>query len=621
MKAVRLYGSSFIILCYIAVFIDITNGVCRVCEFHKKFPNATKSCKNMRETCPVNMVKGTCSNCQGTCADPNKLDGCHSSCEFTQTCVCPEGYLLKNSSCVAPDDCPMPSIGETCPVNMVKGTCSNCQGTCADPNKLDGCHSSCEFTQTCVCPEGYLLKNSSCVAPDDCPMPSIGETCPVNMVQGTCSNCQGTCADPNKLDGCHSSCEFTQTCVCPEGYLLKNSSCVASDDCPMPSIGETCPVNMVKGTCSNCQGTCADPNKLDGCHSSCDFTQTCVCPEGYLLKNSSCVAPDDCPMPSIGETCPVNMVQGLCSNCQGTCADPNKLDGCHSSCEFTQTCVCPEGYLLKNSSCVVPDDCGRCIVLNENVYIQCSSNGSCLAKDGIRRCNCNPGYTGDGVTCQVAVYSDCSNAYTSGVTEDGVYEIMPTGWTGQQFNAYCEMNIDGGGWTVIQRRVDGSVLFNRNWDEYKEGFGTPEGETWLGNDKISFLTSSRNYEFRVDVISQTRGSLHTKYDLFRIGNEDEKYKLTLGTIGESTVANHDYMDRLRGVQFTTMDQDNDAEPTYNCATRWGGGGGWWLAGCSDVFFNGLYNFNDWNGICVDAKGSIGKDCGLTYVEMKIRPVL
>lgn len=81
------------------------------------------------------------------------------------------------------------------------------------------------------------------------------------------------------------------------------------------------------------------------------------------------------------------------------------------------------------------------------------------------------------------------------------------------------------------------------------------------------------------------------------------------------------MDRLRGVQFTTMDQDNDAEPTYNCATRWGGGGGWWLAGCSDVFFNGLYNFNDWNGICVDAKGSIGKDCGLTYVEMKIRPVL
>ncbi|KAL7976121.1 hypothetical protein Chor_008369 [Crotalus horridus] len=57
----------------------------------------------------------------------------------------------------------------------------------------------------------------------------------------------------------------------------------------------------------------------------------------------------------------------------------------------------------------------------------------------------------------------------------GVFDIQPPG--GQAFKVFCDM--DEGGWTVIQRRQDGSVDFDRLWDAYKDGFGNLTGGWWF----------------------------------------------------------------------------------------------------------------------------------------------
>ena len=82
-------------------------------------------------------------------------------------------------------------------------------------------------------------------------------------------------------------------------------------------------------------------------------------------------------------------------------------------------------------------------------------------------------------------------------SESGVYTII----VGGQFlkQVWCDMDTDGGGWTVFLKRLDGSVDFYRDRAAYKEGFGDVNGEHWLGLDALHMLTSAKTYKLRVDV--------------------------------------------------------------------------------------------------------------------------
>ena len=95
-----------------------------------------------------------------------------------------------------------------------------------------------------------------------------------------------------------------------------------------------------------------------------------------------------------------------------------------------------------------------------------------------------------------------------------MYWINPAGKT---FKAYCDQETDGGGWTVFQRRQDGSVDFYRGWTDYKVGFGQLTAEFWLGNDKIHRLTAYRPSSLRVDLEDWKGVKLYAKYGKFNIG--------------------------------------------------------------------------------------------------------
>ncbi|XP_063443139.1 angiopoietin-related protein 7-like isoform X2 [Mytilus trossulus] len=182
------------------------------------------------------------------------------------------------------------------------------------------------------------------------------------------------------------------------------------------------------------------------------------------------------------------------------------------------------------------------------------------------------------------------------------------------FDAYCDMTTDGK-WTVIQKRLDGTTDFYRNWQEYKQGFGNVNCEYGLGNDNLHNILSTKDYTLRIDLQDWNNETRYAEYDTFFIGNETTYYKLT---IGDSILSPSRERRTINGMAFSTFDSDNDND-TLNCALDYEHAG-WWFNGCTDTNLNGIY----YNGGVVNKDGMYwkawyGSDYSLKTVAMKIRP--
>ena len=126
-----------------------------------------------------------------------------------------------------------------------------------------------------------------------------------------------------------------------------------------------------------------------------------------------------------------------------------------------------------------------------------------------------------------SIGKNCAELYKSGQRTSGVYTIHPDG--SGAFDVFCDQTTAGGGWTVFQKRLDGSVDFFLDWSDYKVGFGDLNGEFWLGLDKIHRLASDNNSTLRVDLEDFDENSAYAEYNKFRVRNKNRKYKLILGS--------------------------------------------------------------------------------------------
>lgn len=178
-------------------------------------------------------------------------------------------------------------------------------------------------------------------------------------------------------------------------------------------------------------------------------------------------------------------------------------------------------------------------------------------------------------------YDVCKSAKFSGLFK------IPSDYCPNPVTVFCEMDTFGGEWIVTQQRLDGSVNFTRNWQEYREGFGIVGKltEFWLGLEHIHQITNSGHYRLVIELKDGNGKYGFARYSEFKIAGEKEKYRLV--QLGEHSGTINDALSYHYDGKFSTSDQDNDDSSAY-CAQNYHSGGGWWYKDCSYSALNGAY---------------------------------
>ncbi|XP_066940384.1 techylectin-5B-like [Macrobrachium rosenbergii] len=214
---------------------------------------------------------------------------------------------------------------------------------------------------------------------------------------------------------------------------------------------------------------------------------------------------------------------------------------------------------------------------------------------------------------------NCRDVQRQGNTTSGIYLIFPYKCCPDvPLQVFCDMETDGGGWTVIQRRADIEPRedFYRTWMEYALGFGNLKGEFWLGNDNIHALTDQTLNEIRFDLADFNDNTRWAQYKFFYVHDRSSSFKMEVvgyrGDAGDS-FTNHSEM------KFSAKDVDNDTSTTSSCSDMYKGA--WWYKSCHSSNLNGLYLSGNQTtrGTGVIWHSWLGSYYSLKNSEMKIRP--
>ncbi|XP_052231708.1 SCO-spondin-like isoform X7 [Dreissena polymorpha] len=447
-----------------------------------------------------------------------------------------------------------------------------------------------KFCQGVMCNQGTLCTGitapTSTTSPFTTSSTIIAPTTPANpcfpspCVHGSCFISSGN--------------SLTFFCMCPIGFegvhcetIITSTASTTTHTLPQPPVdGHWCSWSVWSLCTSDCHQTrtrvCDNPAPLHGgkdCHGPTTDTRDCY--------TSPCRVDGHWSSWTTWSFCT--------SHCNQTrtraCANPAPLHGgkdCHGPTTDTRDCY--------TSPCRVDGHWG-----SWTTWSLCTSHCN---QTRTRACD-NPAPLHGGKDCHGATIQthdcytascrlkDCSQLLSSSVAlPSGVYTLT-TPLTHAKVQVYCDMGTDGGGWTIFQRRFDGSVDFHRNFRNYEYGFGDVVGEHWLGLKYIYEITSNGYFQLRVNITRNDGRKAYDVYGNFRL-QPGPRYTLNLGaqlkSHGVEPSSDTFFTTSSRtpvGSAFSTYDHDSDKFADGNCAELYKGG--WWYNDCyMNINLNGLY---------------------------------
>ncbi|XP_071127531.1 angiopoietin-related protein 7-like [Mytilus edulis] len=440
-----------------------------------------------------------------------------------------------------------------------------------------------------------------------------------NLVQGlnglTCFSCLGI-AHPRFCDYVED-CTSEQVCgiesvVHPHGHTVFNIGCFdrktcvesgtgtqpmcrhccTSNMCNMAGCGEIGIIHSRGPICYNCKGVLT----MDECTtvSVCEQNQACLIEEHYnageRFFTTSCQYTNVCEalsnglgLPVIGKRSSSKMYRSS-STCNKCCF----TDLCNNRCNkqslttrniatiIRQETITSSSTQTTTSNAIVTTN--RIPITNSSTYIFTTTRSPITTSSEMEH------------------VKDC-NDLKGTMYHSGVYHIYPSGAPG--YKVYCDMDTDGGGWTVFQYRSGGLLSFHTKlWADYKNGFGEVSGEHWLGNDRVHQLTGLGNNVLRIYLEDWEGNSRYAVFNNFSLGDEVSNYILSYGSYSGNagnSLANN--------MQFTTADRQNDGRGKGdNCAKDNYGGPWWYTSMCGSSDLNGEY-VNVGKGVS-DGKGVV-----------------
>ncbi|KAK2150453.1 hypothetical protein LSH36_404g01019 [Paralvinella palmiformis] len=329
--------------------------------------------------CPDGLVyRKKAAACRPSCQDPNAAKLCHLP--DKETCVCPEGLLYHDGSCIRPQDCGCIDENSTryeiTLVLKVKYSAIIEQDALL-PARIQTLQ---KFVTFHLRMDVFVQKIGTRWLSKDC------------LTHFSCDTCDSCLLPVAVLKQNEHRCDKDEVCVmlsddegqcqqepdCPPGmeYQYNISSCLPS--CKHPLDNPICD-DILSSGCA-CEGTtwlskdCSERLRCSPCNGNCLTVTPYVNRQDHVCNNDEICIPIDnntgiCqPVPE----CTNGMVyHPFASDCPATCTDPDAPVNCSSS----PGCTCPEGLVLSEGKCVEPMKCG-CetstgkILQNQNARIE-----------------------------------------------------------------------------------------------------------------------------------------------------------------------------------------------------------------------------------------------------------